>query len=271
MNNFTIPQAVGMNIARAKSLLRRDDPLRALDALIAGLDAYEPAKLMGKARFEIEVLVQECVNELNRQAQVRSFLESLGKSSTVGIAYVPGQENKLKALLPIMRKALLETEAAKERGLEEERTARKAALRDKGLSYLQAGDSPRGKAALRVLGDEFGEEPGILADIGRILLDHKLYFEAVEFLEQAIEAFPREGSAYASAAESYLALREFEKAEVVYLKAIREFGKHPKTMINLARMYSQWNKKDKAFEAAGDVLRKDPDNAEAKEMVEKFG
>ena len=225
---------------------------------------------MGKARFETEVLIQECIGELNRQPLVRTLLESLAKSSKVSIAYTPGQEGKLKVLLPIVHKALLESGSAKEREAGEQVLARKNTLREKGLNYLAAGDAARGKAALRVLGDEFGEETGVLAEIGLVLVEHKLYFEAAEFLEQSMEAFPKESRAYAAAADCYLTLREFEKAETVYLNAVKEFGKHPKTMLNLARLYAQWNKKDKAFEAARDVLRKDPENAEAKEMVEKY-
>ena len=271
MTGLIVPQAVGRNIARAKSLLRRDEPIRALEALISGLEAYHPAELMGKTRFEVEVLVQECVNELNRQPKVRALLEALGRPAGAGLAYMPGKEDALKAVLPILYKALQETELAKVREAEAEQLGRRNSLRDKGVAYFTAGDAPRGKAALRVLGDEFGEEPGVLLEIGRIFLEHKLFFEAAEFLERALEAFPKEGQAYAGAAESYLALRELEKAETVYLKAIWEFGKHPKTMLNLARLYAQWNKKDKAFEAAQDVLRKEPENAEAKEMVAKFG
>ena len=270
MNAFIVPQSVGQNLARAKSLLRRDDPMRALDALITGLELYEPTKLMGKVRFEVEVLIQECIGELNRQPMVRKLLESLTKSTKVGIAYAPGQEEKLRALLGIVRKALQETEAAGTRQVEEERQARKDGLRDKGLAYLQAGDAARGKGALRVLGDEFGEESGVLAEIGLWLLEYKLHFEAVEFLEQSMEAFPKESKAYAPAADAYLFLREYEKAEAVYQKAVREFGKHPKTMMNLANLYVLWGKKDKAFETARDVVAKDPQNSEAQAMVDKY-
>ncbi len=266
----TPPQAVSRNIARAKSLVRREEPIRALEALITGLELYDPAQLMGKARFEIEVLIQECVNELNRLPQVRSFLIALAKSDKVALAYTPGKEDQLKKLLPILRKGLEETEAAGRRSEHETREARKTMLQEKGLNFLKAGDAPRGKGALRVLGDEFGDEPGVLVEIGQWLVEAKLYFEAAEFLEQSIGAFPKESRAYAAAADCYLTLREFDKAEAVYLRATKEFGKHPKTMLNLARLYVQWGKRDKAFETARDVLAKDPNNAEAKEIVERF-
>ena len=270
MSLFIPPQSVTQNIARAKSLLKRDDPIRALDALMVGLEAYDPAKLMGKARFETEVLIQECLVELDRQPKVRALLASLTRTGKGSIAYTPGQEGKLKALLPILRKGLQETENARERDAAEALEERKNNLLDRGLSCLAAGDAPKGKAALRQLADEFGEEPGIYERVGTALLEAKLYFDAADFLEQAIEAFPKDSRAYASATACYTILREFEKAEAIYLKAIRAFGKHPKTMTNLARLYVAWNKKDKAYEAARSALSADPDNEEARALVAQY-
>ena len=65
-------------------------------------------------------------------------------------------------------------------------------------------------------------------------------------------------------------MREMDKAETVYLKAIQRFGKHPRTLLNLAKLYMEWNKKDKAFEAANDAWKKDPSLSEAKEIVDRF-
>lgn len=270
MSSFIIPQAVSENIARAKSLLKRDEPLRALDALIAGLEAYHPAALMRKARFEAEVMIQECITELNRQPQVRALIETLSGSSKAGIVYTPGQEDKVKVLLPIIRKGLLEIQNAREKALREEREKRKSALLEKGTAYMKSGDLPRGKATLRVLGDEFGEDEGVLVHLGAMMLEAKLYFDAAEFLEQAMEFFPRDSRAYGLAASCYITIREFEKAETVYLKAIKQFGKHTKTLTNLANLYLEWNKKDKAFEAANSAYKMDTANAGAKALVDKL-
>ncbi len=267
---FVAPQSVTQNIARAKSLLKRDDPIRALEALITGLELYEPAKLMGKVRFELEVLIQECVNELDRQPKVREMIGQLSKTGKGGIKYAPGKEKQLLVLLPILRKGLLEIEKAKERGTQEVRLARQNMLREKGLNCLKIGDAPKGKAALRQLADEFGEESGIHAFVGATLFEYKFYLDAVDFLEHSIEAFPKEPKAYGAATACYAVLLEYEKAEAVYMKAIREFGKHPKTMLNLAKLYIEWNKKDKAYEAARAVVAKDPNNEEAKAIVAKY-
>lgn len=268
--NFTVPQNVGSNIARAKALLRRDETIRALESLLTALDLYEPDKLMGKVRFEVEVLIQECIQELNRQPKVRALFEVMTKSGQASVVYTPRQEKKLKQTLTILHKALNESDAARERDVVETREKRKASLREKGLGYLRGGDAPRGKAALRVLADEFGNEPGVLRQVGEWLVEAELYYDAVEFLEQAIESFPRDSKAYALAVSCYMTAREFEKAEAVYLKVIRQFGKHTKTMTNLAKLYRAWNKKDQAFEAANEAVFLDGGNEEARTILEEL-
>ena len=265
------PQNVRQHFARAKSLLKRNDTLRALEALMAGLEVYEPGKLTTKARFETEVLIQECATDIGRQPLVRGFFEQIAKASKATISYTPGEEDKLTAVLGLLLKGLRSAAGEKEANEQGSRDMRRSALEQKGLEYLRNGDATRGKSALRVLAEEFGEDPGVLTQVGVWLEDAKLYFEAAEFLEQALERFPKDSRAYATATSVYATLREYEKAEAVYLKALKEFGKHPRTLLNLAKIYVSWNKKDKAFEAAREAYKGDPSLTEAKELVDRLG
>lgn len=261
----------GHKLARAKALLRRDETIRALEAMVEGLQLFEPKKMMGKARFEVEVLIEECVAELNRQPCIRALFEDLAKSRKAFVPYAPGREQKLLETVRLIGKALQDNIAAKEQAREEEKTGRRTTLEQKGVAYLKEGDMPRGKAALRVLAEEFGEEPGVLVQVGELLLEHKLYYEAAEALERSIEVFPKNSKAYSLAADCYKDVMEHDKAEAVYLRAIREFGKHPRTMLNLAKVYLAWNKKEEAFQAAQEALSRDPSLEEAKELVNTLG
>ena len=270
MSGLTVPQSVAHNLARAKSLLKRDETIRALEAMIAGLDLYEPKKLMGKARFEIEVMLQECVADLNRQPSVRKLFETLTNSRRATVPYAPKQEEKLKAVLGIIHKALNESIAAKERNTADVKAKRRALLQQKGLEYLKAGDFPRGKAALKVLADEYGDEPGLIAQVAAWLLEFKLYMDAVDMLERAMERFPKDSKAYALATQCYKITRDYDKLESVYLRAIKQFGKHPRTLLNLAKLYVEWNKKEQAFTVAQEAYNKDKSLAEAKEIMDKY-
>jgi Flp pilus assembly protein TadD len=265
-----MPTAVSHNLNRARSLLKRDDTVRALESMIAGIDAFHPNTMPGKLRFEVEVLISECVQELNRQPMVRALLEKLSHSPNASVPYQPGKEVKLRSLLQLVFKALKESIADRERNAEEERVKRKELLLQKGAELLKAGDMPRGKAALRVAAEEFGKEKGIFVQVADLLLAHNLHFEAGEMLERAIEEFPKDAAAYGKATQCWTTLREFEKAEAVYLAAVKNFGKHPRTLLNMAKLYLLWNKKEKAFSVALEAYNKDKSLVEAKEIVDKF-
>lgn len=266
---FITPPA-GREIARARAQLKRDDTVRALESMLAGLEEFNPRQTPAKARYEIEALIRECVTDLNRQPAVRSFFETVVKVKNASIPYVPGQEQKLRGVLGILYKALHTSAADAEKNREEKTLQRKQLLQQKGLEFLKAGDLPRGKSALRIMAEEFGHEPGLLVQIAEWLLEYQIYFEAAELLERAIENFPKETKAYGLAAQCYRTIRELEKAEAVYLKAIQRFGRHPRTLLNLAKLYMEWNKRDKALEAAYDAWKKDNTLTEAKEIVDKY-
>jgi tetratricopeptide (TPR) repeat protein len=265
-----VPQAIGHNLNRARALLKRDDTIRAVEAMIAGLDAFQPQALPGTIRFEIEVMIIECVQELNRQPVVRRLFESLAHSPKATVPYQPGKEARLCSVLRLVSKALKESVEAGARNAEEERAQRRQTLLQKGIEYLGSGEAPRGKASLHLLAEEFGKEKGVLEQVGEVFIAHKLFFEGAEILEQAMELFPKEARAYGLAAQCYLDLNEFEKAEAVYLNAIKNFGKHPRTVLNLAKLYLKWNKKDKAAASALEAYNKDNSLAEAKEIADRY-
>ena len=270
MASLNPPPLVLQNIARAKLSFGRDEPLRGLEAFLNGLDLYTPAHLLSKARFQVEVLVTECVQELNREAHIREILAGVTKSPKAAVVYTPGQEEHLKELLGILHKALVESNRNKEAAKLEELETRKKTLIARGRDHLAKGDAGRGKATLRVLGDEYGHEPGVLLHIGQWLQQANLLFEALEFYEAAIHAFPKEAKAYQGAAHCAMELREAEKAVGIYMLALKQFGKHPITLLNLAKAHLLAHNRDKAFEFALAAHRADPANAEAKALVDKL-
>lgn len=270
MSQTTFTPPVTHKFARAKAQLKRDDTLRALAAMLAGLDEFKPKSMPGKARFEVEVLILECVQELNRQPLVRTLFENLARSRNAHIPYTPGEEKKLKGVLDIIHKALHASIAAKKESAEDMKLQRKTQLEQKGLEYLRSGDVARGRSFLRVLAEEYGKEDGVLLQVGDWFMEQKLYFEAAEMLELAMNAFPKQSKAYALAAQCYIELREFKKCESVYLRAIKQFGKHPRTQLNLAKLYLAWNRKEQAFYAAREAYAKDKSLVEAKEIIDKY-
>ena len=270
MPQLTVPSAVSQNIARAKSLVKRRELARGLDCLIAALENFTPGDLIGKARYEVEVHVQQCVADINLNPKVRELLTELAHSSAVHIHYKPGEEATLLSVLGVLRKALENMAQADKQGVQEARRQRKVELFEAGQRLLAEGESLKAKVELRRLAEEFGKEPGILAQIGTLLAQAKMPADAAEFLELAIEAFPKDGQTYGALVDCYMDAHEYAKAEAVYVKALKQFGAHPRTLVNLAKIYKLLNKRQKAAEAAQKALALDPGNAEAKEIADSI-
>lgn len=262
------PKNVRENIARAKAYLRREDLPRAMEAMGTALRAYAGTKLIGQARFETEVNVLEFVNDLNRHHLLRQFFEARQVFNGPYVTYARGEENTLAERLETIGAAMTEESTRKEREREAKVGMRREELILGGQAKLDEGDMPRGRSFLKRAADEFGHEPGVLADIGQRLLHKELLFEAAEMFEAAIETFPTESKAYAGSVSCYIKLQEYEKAETIYMKALRQFGAHPRTLINIARLYMLWRKRDKAYEYAKRALGIDPKLKEAQEIME---
>jgi len=107
--------------------------------------------------------------------------------------------------------------------------------------------------------------------IGEMFAAAGLLLEAAEMFKLALEKFPDDGEAWRLAIDAYDSLGEFRKAEMLYLEALKVFGAHPLTYLNMAKFYYKWRKKDAAYEYAQRALGLDPNLAEALEIREKIG
>ena len=267
---LTAPPSVSQNVARAKSLIQRQELVRALECLLAALDNFDPRSLIGKARFEVEVNIRQCIAALNLNPKLCDLLSELTHGSKSSIPYTPGEEAALRTVLSVLRKALENKANAEKQGAKDALKQRKAELLANAQGLLAVGEGVKAKVELRKLATEFGKEPGILAQIGTMLAQADMPADAAEFLELALEAFPKDGPVYATLVDCYTGMREYEKIEAVYLKALKQFGAHPRTLVNLAKIYKLLNKRQKAAETAQRALTMEPGNAEAKAIVDSI-
>ncbi|MDR2695161.1 MAG: tetratricopeptide repeat protein [Deltaproteobacteria bacterium] len=267
---LTVPPAVSQNIARAKSLAKRHELPRALGCLIAALENFVPGSLIGKARYEVEVNIRQCLADINTNPKVHKLLAELAHSSAVAISYTPGEEAALRTVLGVLHKALENMEQMEKQGTQHALKQRKAELIENAQSLLAGGEGVKAKVELRRLTEAFGKEPGILTQAGTMLAQAHMHADAAEFLELAIEAFPKDGPVYGTLVDCYMSLKDYEKAADVYLKAIKNLGSHPRTLVNLAKVYKLSNKRQKAAEAAHRALAMDPGNAEAKAIADSI-
>jgi len=270
MLQLTAPPSVSQNIARAKSLIKRHELQRALDCLITALENFTPGSLIGKARYEVEVNIRQCIADINLNPEISKLLTELTRSPKPVIAYTPGGEAALLTVLGVLRKAMENIDQAEKQGAQYALEQRKTELLENAQRLLAGGDGVKAKVELRRLATEFGKEPGILAHIGSMLVAADMPADAADFLELAVESFPKDGQNYGTLVDCYMGMREYEKAESVYQKALKQFGPHPRTLVNLAKVYKLLNKRQRAAEMARRALSLEPGNVEAKAIADSI-
>ena len=166
----TPPITIRENLARAKSYLNRDDCERALEAGIAAIEEYASIRVIGEAKFKLEITLMEFASDLSRHHLIREFFLANRITREPFVQYVRGQERKFIERMEAILHGLRYMAEEKVRQEEDKTLEKKEKLYNAGLELMTRGELPRGKAYLRRYVDEYGKEPGVLTDIGRIYL-----------------------------------------------------------------------------------------------------
>lgn len=259
----TAPKEIRENIARAKGYLRRDEIPRALDTMASAIRAFADVTLFKTARFETVIQLEGFLDELNKHPQMQVLLDPHQTGKPRVISFQQGKEKVLATVLEGLAKILLS--AAQNNKAEEQHALeqRKRELIATGKMRIEEGDIARGRSFLKRAAAEFGQEAGVLVEIGRVFLSLGQFQDAAESFESATDAFPKEAEAYAEAIEAHTKALEYAKAEKMYLKIFRQFGGHANTYGRLAKLYVAWQKRPKAEEFAFRALQLDPTQADA--------
>ncbi|NJB67407.1 tetratricopeptide (TPR) repeat protein [Desulfobaculum xiamenense] len=267
----TPDKRVREDFARAKSALLKGEVAKALHHAEDALRQMLTGKIFGRARFEVEVHLQEFLKDFNRHPDVKSFMAARNVHTTPYVAFKRGGEREVLDFIEHTLEGLEGAQKAAEENAEAERLARKEDLLARAQEALDAKDFPKGKSILRHVVEEFGGEDGILRDVGARMLKAGLFFEAGEVLEQALDHDPRDSKALAFAVQAYKNAREYPKMEKMYKFAIRTFGTHPKTLLHMAEMYLEWRKYDEAYNHAKQAYDADTSLDRAKEIMDVTG
>lgn len=266
----SIPKGIRENIARAKGYLQRGEVPRALEVLGLALREGANVSLTRAARMEMEAHLRECLGELCRQPGMRPLLDPHNTGTPRNIPYQQGKEGVLATVLEGLGKILLDAEARQEREAQTAETQRRDSLMATGLEALRTGDLGRGRSFLRRVAVEFGQMPGLCMEVGRHLLEAEQHVDAAQIFEMAMEKTPKEAEAYSAAVNAYMLALEYEKAEAVFMKILRQFGGHASTYGRMARMYMAWNKRGKAEDFAVRALQVDKAQADALEVMARI-
>ncbi|NJB69390.1 tetratricopeptide (TPR) repeat protein [Desulfobaculum xiamenense] len=263
-------QRVKRNIARASNHLNKNDFLKAVDAARTAF-ALVPActTVVGQQKIELRFMLEEFCDKFSNTPGILLILSRMKMRARPYLKFVNGNHEMIASRLEIFGTRLEDMEREKVERHELQRDARRKELLDKGQQCLDSGETPRGKAYLRRVAEEFGDEPGVVTDVGKRMLAAELFPEAAEILEESRSRFPGDSEAYQHCVHAYLGMGEFAKAEAVYKDALRQFGNHPITLLNLSKLYLAWRKRDEAYDYARRALEADPSLDEARAIMDR--
>jgi tetratricopeptide (TPR) repeat protein len=264
-------RAIRENISRAKGYLRRDDLERAIGCAKDALVQKGTAAALGMGRSEVELLFGELCEDFNRHPKVLALLESLGVRGGQFLRYVSGEEILLVKKLTAFQIKMEEVAQRAKQRAETVRAVQKAQWLASGRELLARKNFPRGKVTLRRVAETFGDEPDVAREVGQLFEEAGLVSEALEMYTLALQKYANDEQAWRLAIAACDSLGEFKKGEALYLEALKLFGAHPLTYLNMAKFYLKWYRKDDAYEYAVRALALDPDLAEAKEIRDKIG
>lgn len=267
----TPDKRVREDFARAKAALHKGNVAKALGHAASGVRQMMSRKIYGRARFEVEVHLQEFLKDFNRHPEVKAFMLSKNVHRTPYVTFKRGAERQIYMFFKKTMEALNEHSEKQEAEAEEKRQERKVKMFSRAQAALDRKEFPRGKSILRHVIEEFGREEGVLRDVGARMLKAGLYFEAGEVLELALRVNPRDSKALAYAVQAYKNAREYPKMEKMYRYALRTFGSHPKTLLHMAEMYIAWRKYDEAYDHAKQAYEGDNSLAKAKKIMDLVG
>jgi len=267
----TPAKSVKEHISRGKSALSKANPVKAMECGQKALKVLVSGKIFGRERFDVDVLMNEFVTEFNKHPDIRAHFTARNIHVTPYCKYERGKEQSLMDFFA-------ETIAAfrhEAQSAEQEQAEKHEETKQKWLSHAQKlldqGDRAKAKVYLRRVADEYGDEPGVLTDVGARMLGAGLFFEAGEVLEEAFQKNQKDSKALAYAVKAYKNAREYPKMEQLYKVALKVFGSHPKTLLNMARMYLDWHKWDDAYNYAKQAFDGDNSLTEAKRIMDETG
>jgi tetratricopeptide (TPR) repeat protein len=222
------PKNVREQIARSKFYLQRKDVLRSLRVLAQGLDLLAGSQIFGRERIEISILMEEAVRLLGEY-------EAIKRAVPAGLSYKKGQERELSASLTRMADVL---ERLLGKAQVEERRKRMAELDElvlAGQAELEKKQPLEARKFFRRAMETFGDEPGLLVDLGNRLMLAGLVSEAMEYFQKSIEVAPADIRAYMFYIQRLEALGEGQKAEEVIKATLRRFGPNEDLYVRLAK------------------------------------
>jgi len=262
---------VKSDLARAQRLLAKGEFERALDTALAALRLRRTGEILPRDVGVIDSHIADFCVEFNGSLTAGQALESLGVAGRKAfLEYRPGGDRAVANRLAALRLRLAERqagEAASESAAEDSGSGVEEAIAQ-GVALLRAGNQVKGRLALRRVAEEHGGQPGVRLRVARILLDAESWGEAAETLRAAVQASPKDQTAWRLLVSALKAQEKPRETEQALHEMLKRFGPQADLFLDLARACLAQDKRDEAFRHARKAQELAPDSPEARELLD---
>ncbi len=255
-----------------KSHVKQNKIMLAFKAMRDAVALLANASLTRSEREEIETHVDNGTLYILTDQEVK-------RAIGMDIKYVKGKEKELLPTLDIVietyqeyldNKADEDIKLQKAKAEEEKNKALFGDFEKAKKLYESGASEDKEEAFTKFM--ELGKHPDFPAqNFAEIAM---LYFNAQEFDNASVffaYAIDRDSSVLDWYIKIGMCLRKtnkFEEAEKYYFKAAKDIGKSANLFFNLARLYFDWKKWDKAIQVAEATLKLDPSVVEAQKLID---
>lgn len=262
---------VKSDLARAQRLLAKGEFERALDTALAALRLRRTGEILSRDAGVIDSHIADFCVEFNGSLTAGQALESLGVGGRKAfLEFRPGGDRAVANKLAALRLRLAERqagEASSESATDDSGSAVEEAIAQ-GVALLRAGNQVKGRLCLRRVAEEHGGQPGVRLRVARILLDAQSWAEAAETLRAAVQASPKDQTAWRLLVSALTAQEKPRETEQALHEMLKRFGPQADLYLDLARACLAQDKRDDAFRHARKAQELAPDSPEARELLD---
>ncbi len=260
---MSMPKDIRHHLAKAKGYLQKNDAPQALESIAEALRDMRFHHLRSATVVEREINV--ILQSLSTTPHMLPLLDPLNSGTAHVLRYQYGKEGALVTVLREFAKILREQS---QKYQETQRTEHRLQdLIEKGNSLLENGQLGTGAAFLQRAVSEYPKDAQHISDIGHILCHYKQYAAAGKVYMASLAHHPKHKDFYSSAIEAYVQAGNYTAAELIFLKAFQQFGRHPRSLAKLAELYLLWDKADEAKEIAQEALALNAEEEAAQKVL----
>ncbi len=247
------------DLSQALSYVKQGKVVAAVQGIQNALNLLINTPLMKSERTEFEELIHNALFAIHVDKVIKELFPK-------PLDFTLGQERELLENMKIISEGLAQHAILMAEEAKKAKEEKKRSTLARAEAELETSPT-KGLATLAALKRAYPADPDLFGEIGELLLRAKMYEEAVTYLSEALDLKPDMLPHYNTIGMALRKLERFDVAETYYLRASNYLRTDPNLYFNIGRLYLDWNKLEKAKQAALVAIKLNPDFIEAQKLL----